>query len=151
IYGLFASPAQAVEHMQIFSTILPPGTWDLFKTQLQAVAGQTQGSLSFAAGGGVLIALWSAHGGMSALMTATNIAYAESEKRGFVKQTLVSFAFTIGAIVSFLIVLGLAVVLPILLKALGTSPWVQVVAGVLRWTLLWALAVLGLSVVYRYA
>jgi membrane protein len=151
LYGLIASPAQVVEHMQAFSGILPPGTWDLFKTQLQTVAEQTQGSLTFAALGGLLIALWSARAGMSALMTATNIAYAEPEKRGFFRQTLVSLAFTIGAIVGFLLVLALGVILPVTLAALGTSTWVKVIAGALRWIALWGVAVLGLAVLYRYA
>lgn len=151
VYGLFASPARVVEHMQVFSTLLPPGTWDLFKTQLQTVAGQAQGSLTFAALGGLLIALWSARAGMSALMTATNIAYAEAEKRSFFRQTLVSFAFTLGAIVGFVFVLTLGVALPVVLKILGTSEWVQWVAGALRWAVLWLFAVLGLAVLYRYA
>jgi membrane protein len=151
VYGLFASPAHVVEHIQVFSTLLPPGTWDLFKTQLQTVAGQAQGSLTFAALSGLLIALWSARAGMSALMTATNIAYAEAEKRSFFRQTLVSLAFTIGAIVGFLIVLALGVALPVALKVLGTSSWVQWVAGALRWIVLWLVAVLGLAVLYRYA
>jgi membrane protein len=151
VYGLFASPARVVEHMQVFSTLLPPGTWDLFKTQLQTVAGQAQGSLTFAALGGLLIALWSARAGMSALMTATNIAYAEAEKRSFFRQTLVSLAFTVGAIVGFVFVLTLGVALPVVLKVLGTSSWVQWVAGALRWGVLWLFAVLGLSVLYRYA
>jgi len=151
IYGIFASPAHVVEHMQVFSSVLPPGTWDLFKTQLQTVASQAQGSLTFAALGGVLIALWSAKSGMSALMTATNIAYAEAEKRGFIRQTLMSIAFTIAAIVGFLVVLTIGVALPVALKVLGTSTWVQYVAGALRWILLWFVAVLGLAVLYRYA
>lgn len=151
IYGLFSSPAQVVEHMQVFSGLLPPGTWDLFKTQLQAVAGQAQGSLTFAALGGLLIALWSARAGMSALMTATNIAYAEAEKRGFFRQTLVSLAFTVGAIVGFLFVVTLGVVLPVVLKVLGTSAWVQMLTSALRWIVLWVVAVLGLAVLYRYA
>jgi membrane protein len=88
---------------------------------------------------------------MSALMTATNIAYAEAEKRSFFRQTLVSLAFTIGAIVGFLIVLALGVALPVALKVLGTSSWVQWVAGALRWIVLWLVAVLGLAVLYRYA
>jgi len=64
IYGLFASPAQVLEHMQAFSGVLPPGTWDIFKTQLQTVASQAQGSLTLAAASGVLIALWGARSGM---------------------------------------------------------------------------------------
>ncbi len=151
IYGLFASPARVVEHMQVFSTLLPPGTWDLIKTQLQTVAGQAQGSLTFAAVGGLLIALWSAKGGMSALMTATNIAYAEAEKRSFFRQILVSLAFTVAALVGFVCVVTLAVGVPVALKVLGTSMWVQMLAGAVRWVVLWLMAVLGLAVLYRYA
>jgi membrane protein len=151
IYGLFASSAQVVEHMQAFSGVLPPGTWDLFSTQLQNIASQARGSLTFAALGGLLIALWSARAGMAALMTATNIAYAEAEKRGFIRQTLVSLAFTVGAIASFLVMLSLGVALPVALEVLGTSWWVQTLAGALRWLLLWGLMVVGLSILYRYA
>jgi membrane protein len=151
IYGVFASPADVVTHMQTFSGILPPGTWDLFSRQLQTLAGQAQGSLTIAALVGILVALWGARAGMSALMVATNIAYAESEKRGFIRQTLVSLAFTISAIFGFLLVLGLGVGLPLGLKALGTSSWVQLLAGTLRWLALWLVAVLGLSILYRHA
>jgi membrane protein len=151
VYGLFASPSQVLEHMQAFSGILPPGTWDIFKTQLQTVAEQGQNSLTFAALGSLLIALWGAKAGMAALMVATNIAYAEQEKRGLVRQTFVSILFTVAAILGFLLVLGLGVVLPVALEVLGTSGWVQMLAGALRWAVLWLMAVLGMALLYRYA
>jgi membrane protein len=151
VYGLFASPSQVMEHMQAFSGILPPGTWEIFKTQLQTLTQQTDGSLTIAAVGGLLIALWGAKAGMSAIMVATNIAYAEAEKRGFFRQTFVSLLFTVAAVVGFLLVLSIGVVLPVALEALGTSSWVQILAGVVRWVVLWLMAVLGLAVLYRYA
>jgi membrane protein len=151
IYGIFASPADVIDHMKTFSDILPPGTWDLFNTQLQTLASQAQGRLTVTAAVGLLIALWGARAGMSALMVATNIAYAEAEKRGFIKQTLLSLAFTVGGILTFLLVLALGVVLPLVLNVLGTSSWVQTLAGLMRWVALWVVAVLGLAVLYRYA
>jgi membrane protein len=151
IYGIFASPDDVIEHMQRFSDILPPGTWELFSRQLQTLASQAQGSLSLTAAGGLLVALWGARAGMSALMVATNIAYAEAEKRGFIKQTLLSLAFTLGAIVAFLLVLAIGVVLPIALDVLGTSEWSQWIVAALRWLALWVTAALGLAVLYRYA
>jgi membrane protein len=151
IYGLFASPAQVVEHMQAFSGILPPGAWEIFSLQLQTVAGQEQGSLTFAALAGLLIALWGAKAGISALMVASNIAYAEAEKRGFFRQTFVSLIFTVAAIVGFLLALSVGVVLPVALEVLGTQSWVQVLAGALRWIFLWVVAVLGLAALYRFA
>jgi membrane protein len=151
IYGLFASPASVVEHMQTFSGLLPPGTWELFSRQLQVVASQSQGSLGLAALLGLAVALWGARAGMSALMVATNIAYGEAEKRGFIKQTLVSLAFTLAAILGFLLVLAVGVVLPLALKVFGTSAWVQYLVGALRWLVLGVVAVFGLSALYRYA
>jgi membrane protein len=43
------------------------------------------------------------------------------------------------------------VVIPLALAVLGTSIWVQGTVGVLRALLLWAFAVTGLSMVYRFA
>ena len=151
IYGLFASPANVNQHMQVFSDLLTTGTWQLFSEQLQTVAGKTQSSLSFAALAGVAVALWSARSGMSSLMDTTNKTYAEAEKRGFIKQTLLSLALTFGAIVGFLLVLAFGVVVPVALKVFGTSAWAQFLVGALRWLALWFVAVLGLSVLYRYA
>jgi membrane protein len=151
IYGVFASPADVVQHMQAFSAILPPGTWDIFSKQLQTLAGQAQTSLTLTAIGSVLVTLWSARAGMTALMTATNIAYAEAEKRGFFHQTLLSLVFTVGAVFGFLIVLAVGIVLPLALKVFGVGGGLQLLAGALRWVVLWAFATVGLAILYRYA
>jgi membrane protein len=151
IYGLFATPANAIQHMQAFSGVLPPGVWDIFNSQLQEMTEHPPSTLSVAAALGLVIALWSARSAMSALMTATNIAYGEHEKRGFFRQVLISLALTGGAIVGFLLMLLLGIAIPLALKILGTRVWVQVVADVLQWVLLWGFAVLGLAFVYRYA
>jgi membrane protein len=151
IYGIFTSPGEVIDQMQTFSAILPPGTWELFSEQLHTIASQATGTLTLAAIIGFLVALWGARAGMASLMVATNIAYAEAEKRGFVKQTLMSVAFTLAAMLGFLLVLVLGVVVPLALEALGTSRWVQLLVGGLRWVALWGIAVLGLAVLYRYA
>lgn len=151
IYGLFATPADVVDHMETFASVLPPGTWDLFADQLQELTRQRNDSLSLTAAAGLLVALWSARSGMASLMTATNIAYSESEKRGFVKQTLLSLAFTLAAILGFLVVLTITVAIPVTLAVLGTQTWVQALVAVARWAVLWAMAVAGFSIIYRYA
>lgn len=151
IYGIFSTPADVGRHMSAFSGVLPPGVWDIFNTQLQAISSHAQSTLSLAAVIGVVIALWSARSAMSALMTATNIAYGEREKRSFFVQVLLSLGLTVGAIVGFLIMLLLGVAIPVTLKVLGTSPWVRWIADGLQWLLLWAFAVVGLAFVYRYA
>ena len=123
----------------------------MFNSGLQDVARRQTGTLTVAAVLAVLVALASARSGMASLMQATNIAYQEREKRGFIKRMTISVAFTLAAILSFIVMLLLAVAVPMVIKAFISSPWVESVVATLRWALLWAFAVLGLAVTYRFA
>lgn len=151
IYGLFATPADVIHHMRAFSSVLPPGVWDIFNTQLQTLASHEQSTLSVAATLGFVVALWSARSAMSALMTASNIAYGEREKRTFIVQVLISLILTVGAVIGFLAMLSLGVAIPVALKILGMSNWVQWAGVVLPWAVLWLFGIVGLAFVYRYA
>lgn len=150
-YGLIFSPADVIRQMSSFAGVLPPGVWELFNTELQDVAQRESHTLTMAAVVAGLIALSSARSGMASLMQATNIAYREREKRGFIHQMLVSVAFTLGAVMGFVMMLLLGVAVPLAFDVFGTQSWVQNVIDVLRWLLLWGFAVLGLAFVYRFA
>jgi membrane protein len=151
IYGIFASPDDVIKDMNSFVGVLPPGTWDIFAKQLQDVASHAGGTLTATAAVALLVSLWSARSGMASLITATNIAYSEPEKRGFVRQILVSLAFTGAGVLTFLLMLLLGIAVPISLKVFGVSGSAEWVVGVLRWVLLWLFAVVGLAAIYRYA
>lgn len=151
IYGLFATPADVSRHMSVFAGILPPGAWDIFNAQLQKVAAHDHGALTIAAGIGLLLALWSARLTMSALMTATNVAYEVPERRALLFQILISLLLTFGAIVGFLVMLLVGVVIPVALVVLGTDLWVRLAVAVLRWAVLWVFAVAALALLYHYA
>jgi len=151
IYGLFATPAGVLALMSVFSGILPAEVWSIFNAQLQNVVAYGHGTLTAAAVIALLIALWSARLTMSALMTATNIAYDQPERRGFLFQIMVSLLLTLGVIVGFLLMLLIGVIVPLALAVLGTAPWMQLTVTVMRWLLLWVFALLGLSVVYHFA
>lgn len=151
IYGLFATPADVVKHMQVFAGVLPPGVWQIFSSQLQVLAGHAQTSLSIGAALGLAIALWSARSAMSAFMTATNIAYGEREKRGFFLQVLVSLVLTGTGVLAFLLMLLLGIAIPVALSLTGVATWLQWMADAVQWLILWAFAVIGLAFVYRYA
>jgi membrane protein len=150
IYGLFATPADAIKHVQTFAGVLPPGVWDIFNSQLQTITRHETKTLSIAAVLGVVIAFWSARSAMSALMSGTNIAYGEAEKRKFFVQVLTSLVLTVGAVLGFLVMLLLGIVIPVTLNLLGTNSWVQWMADALQWALLWVFTAFALALVYRY-
>jgi membrane protein len=151
VYGLFASPASVIQDMNAFAGILPPGAWDIFSKQLQDVARHTGSTLTATAAIALLLSLWSARSGMASLITATNVAYSQPERRGFFHLIWLSLAFTAGGVLAFLIMLLLGVAVPLMVKVLGVSAGTEWVVGILRWVLLWLVAIVGLAVIYRYA
>jgi membrane protein len=150
-YGILFSPTNVIKQMSAFSGVLPPGVWELFNANLQDVTGHQTGTLTIATLVAIVVALVSARSGMSSLMQATNIAYQEREKRGFIRQVLTSLAFTLGAIIAFIVMLLLGVLVPLIFAAFSSSQWAKGVVEVLRWLMLWLFAVAGLAVTYRLA
>jgi membrane protein len=99
---------------------------------------------------GLAVALWSANAGMKAIMDALNVVYEEQEKRGFIKLTLVSLAFTLAAIGSAFLAVGAVVVLPVALNYLGLPNVTDLLLRIARWPLLLILIIVGLGLLYRY-
>ncbi len=151
IYGLLVTPTGVVHQISGFAQQMPPGVWDLVRTQLQDVASHQHRTLSTAAVIGLLVALWSVSSGMSSLMTVTNIAYGEREQRGLILQTAIALLMTIGAVAGFIIMLALAFAVPLMLGLLGTSPALRIIGEVARWLLLWCFGLVALGIIYRLA
>jgi membrane protein len=151
IYGLFSSPASIAADLKPFFAILPLEAAKLLQDQLQSLVGPAHVKLGLGAVVSGVLAFWGARQGIAALMTATNIAYYEHERRGWLKQTALSLAFTFAAVAAFLVMLGLGVAVPLLIELLPLGPAAAAAILILRWVLLWLFAVGALAVVYRYA
>lgn len=150
ICGIVISPDQLIHQLHGFASAMPPGVWNLFQAQLQAAAGRATSTATVAAAVSLAVAILSARTGITSLMSATNIAYGEDEKRSFIVQVALSLLFTLGALLAFIVMLVLAVAVPLVLNFLGLSTWMQNAAAVLRWLLLWCFAVFVLGLVYRF-
>jgi len=77
---------------------------------------------------------------------ALNVVYDEKEKRGFIKLNLVSLAFTLAALASVLLAVGAVVILPLILGYIGLSGVSSLLLRLLRWPVLLALIIVGLTV-----
>jgi membrane protein len=97
-----------------------------------------------------LLAVWSANGGMKAIIDALNVVYEEKEKRGFFKLNAISLAFTFGGLVAVLVAIGCVVALPIVLSTIGLGSISGLLFRIGRWPVLIMLMLLGLAVLYRY-
>lgn len=151
VYGMFSSPQDVTNDLRPFLDVLPGDAAKVLLDQLQNLAAPTNRTLGIGAVFGAIVALWNSRQGMSALMTATNIAYNQPERRGFLRQTAIALAFTVGAMLIFAVMLAVGVAVPLLLQVFPLGRGVTAAVLVVRWLLLFAFAVLGFSLAYHYA
>jgi membrane protein len=150
IYGVVANPQTIADHIAFLGGLLPSGGMDLIQNQIQSLAAQGSNALSFGFITGLLIALWSANSGIKTLFDAMNIAYEEEEKRSFIKRTLVSLTFTLGAIligILFLITVGL---IPAVLAVLNLGNWTETLVRMVRWPVMVLAIAAGISLIYSF-
>ncbi|UOM35178.1 YihY/virulence factor BrkB family protein [Acuticoccus sp. I52.16.1] len=150
LYGLVFDVAAVQEHVTALTGVLPAEAIDLVSEQLSRLASQNEGTLGIGFAVGLGVALWSANAGVKALFAAMNVVYGEEEKRGFVKLTLISLAFTLAAIVAAAILLGAIVVVPAVLAVIGLQSTGGLIIDLARWPILFVVLLSGLSLLFRY-
>lgn len=150
LYGFVADPRTIANQIAQLGGLLPAAALDLIEAQLASLlaAGNQALGIGFLVGLG--IALWSANNGIKALFDAMNVAYKETEKRGFVKLNLWSAAFTIGALLICVLLLLAVGVIPAMLALLHIEGWAETLFAIGRWPLLIGAVWLGISLIYRY-
>lgn len=151
VFGLVADPAQATRQIGEYTASLPHASQQLISDQLAAVARGHGGSLGFGLVVSLLTALWLASSGTQNLISAVNLAYGETERRGTLKLWALAAGLTLCGGVFLLLALALVAVAPAVLGGLDVGLAGGVMAQVVRWLLLVAVIVVTLAVVYRVA
>ncbi|NMT65018.1 YihY/virulence factor BrkB family protein [Marinobacter orientalis] len=150
VYGLIFDPAEARAHVTALSGVLPGQARSILAQQTEQLTSGSGSALGLGALISILIAIWSAHKGTTAMTIAMNIAYKEEGSRGFIRKMLVDFSLTLGLVIFFTISLAIVAVAPVVLQLLDPGPTVELALDLLRWPTLGLIAVLALSVMYRF-
>lgn len=151
LYGLVRDPDDVRQQIDELSATLPSDAASLLTTQLEAITSTSSSSLGLGLMISLVLALWSASGGVGNVMTAVNLAYDEEETRGFIKRKLLAIGLTLGAIVFVVVAVGMVAVAPAVLDSLvGAGPlrWALEAA---RWIGLLVAMSVALGILYRLA
>lgn len=151
IYGLVADPDDVTRQVQDLGEALPAEVQDFLVFQLTSIVDANSTGVSVTAVVAIVLALWSASGGMAALITGIHIARERDEPAGFVAKRGKALLLTLAAIVFLAVVLFLIVAVPPLLSDAGLGTAGRVAFDVLRWPILAVLMLVGIGLLYRFA
>ena len=150
VYSLVANPADVANSVQSLSGMLPPSTVELIGDELAQLVSASSRSLSLGAVIGIAIALWSGMRGMTGMMTALNIAYAQPERRGFSEFNATALVLTVVVFVGGLIALALVAGLPAVLNGVGVHGPGRWIGLAVEWPLLIVFVMGMVALIYRY-
>lgn len=149
IYGLFADPAQAWERLQFLYAVLPANVAEFIGAQMQRLAENSTGEMTFTLIWTLALSLWTANGGIKTLFYGLNVAYHEVEKRSIVRYNLLCLAFTLSGLAAVLLTSALVVGVPVVLAVFGLKEdWI--LFDRLRWPVLFVGYIAALTLIYRF-
>ena len=151
LYGLISDPASVNDQLASLQGIVPGGGLDIITQQVKSLTANPKQALGFAFALGLLTSLWSSNQGIKGLFDALNVVYHEKEKRGLVRRTLVTLAFTLSALVFIILAMSAIVVVPVILNFLGLEgSSVAALLALARWPVLLVMLVFFLSATYKF-
>ncbi len=150
LYGLFSDTAVITQQMNVLEEFLPRDALQLLTEQAIKIATSDGGALSVGVVLGLLFTIYSTTQGTKALITGFNIAYNEKERRNIIVLTATAYVLTLFLLVFFLMALTLIAVLPAIFAWIPLPGMLDQWILLLRWPIMCALALLAISVLYRF-
>jgi membrane protein len=151
LYGLVSNPDDVARQVADIASALPKEVQNFLVYQLTSIANADHAGVSLTLAISIVVALWSASGGMAALVTGVHVAHEKDEPKSVVAKRGKALALTIGAIVFLTMVIFVIAALPPLVSNAGLGSGGRIAIGILRWPLLGAVMVGGMGLLYRFA
>lgn len=149
LYGLFADRHSIQTVVMASARFLPAGATSTLHAELQHLISQPAQKLNFAFVSGLVVALWSASGGIKALVEGLNVAYEAKETRSFIRLTLQALIATAAAVLLSTVWLTLIIVVPVLVRGLPFYGAIETLYLILRWPIVFLICVAALDVIYQ--
>jgi len=149
LYGIFSDVGTVERQLSHLSSILPRDAVSLIGSQMLRLEAQRHATLSVAFVISTLLSVWSANAGMKALYDALNITYDETEKRDYVRRSLITYAATFAALVFIGLVVSMLIAAPVFFHDIGLRRF-GVWWAPMRWLTVYLIAAGAFTLLYRY-
>lgn len=150
IYGLVADPQDVRRQVEKVAGALPEEVQAFLDFQLTSIINANRAGVSLTLAVSIVVALWSASGGMGALVTGLHVAHDREEPKGFVAKKGKALGLTLGAIVVVSVVVFLVAALPALVDNIF-GDGARTLVNLVRWPILAVVMVVSIGLLYRLA
>ncbi|WP_237062139.1 YihY/virulence factor BrkB family protein [Loktanella sp. M215] len=149
IFGLLADPTIVVQQLELMKEIIPQETYLLFVGQMGRLLAAQTGTLGFASGVSLMLALWAARAGVAGLMEGLNAIANRPARNGF-KQIVVALTLTITLVALAILAMVAVIVAPIVMKFVHIDTGTAWILEVIRWLVALFVLYAALSLLYRF-
>ncbi|MEM6354426.1 MAG: YihY/virulence factor BrkB family protein, partial [Pseudomonadota bacterium] len=150
LYGFISDPMTIEGHLDAAASWAPPGAVAILQGQIDSIVAAGRQTLGYASLLSVLLMLWTAKAGVSALARGLTIVFKVPEKRGFISGLAASYLLTIALVFVALIALVSVVVLPGLLAAFPVQQITELAVRFGRWPIVFLAVIVGVGLLYRF-
>jgi membrane protein len=151
LYGLVYDEAAVEAQVAALSGIVPEQALGFISDELAGIVSSNHSQLGIGLVVSMAIALGAATEGMSALMTALNVAYGEEEKRGLISYYACALLLAAGFLLFGAFSLALVAAIPVIVDLLPVGALGRSLVEWLRWPVLAVLACMVIVAIYHYA
>lgn len=151
LFGLFSDPVIIREQLLSLGSIVPPEVIAIFSSQVEGLLESGNHSLGLGFALSLLITVFSATRGVTALIQGLNVVYKEKEKRNYITRVLIGYGLTFLLLVYMLLALALVAGMP---AVIAMAPLIHDYTDwllALRWPILFFTALVGLETIYLFA
>lgn len=150
VYGL-AFDVQAVEQqLQTVRDLLPPPVFALIDERVRQLVAQPSATLSIGLIVSLLITFWSAATGTKSVLSALNVAYDVTERRGILRFQLVALVMTLCGIMATVLAITVLVLLPPAISFVGLSRYGAVLINTAGMVMVIVLVGISIALLYRF-
>jgi membrane protein len=149
VFGLLADPSIVVQQLELMKEIIPEETYLLFVGQMGRLLAAQTGTLGWASGLSLMLALWAARAGVAGLMEGLNANANRPARNGF-KQIVVALTLTVTLVALAILALAAVVIAPIAMKFVHIDTGTAWLLEIIRWIVALFVLYAALSLLYRF-
>jgi len=151
IAGMLIDPEAVTSQINAYSGMIPASAASIVQQQVNDVGATQTGALTLVAVVGLSVAVYSASKGVGSLIEGINVAYDQTETRGFIRLLLLRLGLTVAGLVAVTMALGVVIVFPAVLALVDLGQTAEAAIGLIRWVVLLLFVAVGIAALYRCA